>query len=214
MPNDSMIERGSSKTLLLFYFKVVVETEKELMEFMHGERNAIRGDLVISRERTDTSEYYYVSSPENDEFRPILKGWAKKIRVPKTEPMATIEEVSVAEAAVKSSRHSTGGKRPYVMVMQDKEAIVNKLSINAFGMLMKLVCFGYVEWGTGKVINRRTKKSLTAKMICEKLGLKIAEGKPLLAELTDSKALRYDRSQKAYFIDRTLAKKGGDQSED
>ncbi len=187
--------------------------EKELLEFMQGERNAVRGDFILSRERTATSEYCYVSAPQDsEEFKPILKGWAKKVK-PKREPIATTKKVPIADTPEKT-RHTTGGKRPYVMLMQDNDTIIGKLSIGASGVLMKLICGGYIEWGTGRVMDRRSKKPMTAKMISEKLGLKVADGKILLAELTTSKALRYDKKKRAYFIDRRLAKKGGGQSED
>ena len=187
--------------------------EKELFEFMQGERNAVRGDFILSRERTATSEYCYVSAPQdNEEFKPILKGWAKKIK-PKREPIATVKKVPIADTPEKT-RHTTGGKRPYVMLMQDRNAFIDKLSIGASGVLMKLICGGYIEWGTGKIIDRRTKKIMTVKMTSERLGLKLADGKSMLAELTANKLLRYDRKERAYFIDRNLAKKGGGQDED
>jgi hypothetical protein len=187
---------------------------RDLSEFIHGERNVVRGDLIISRESTATSEYYYVSSPQDkEEFKPILKGWAKKIRpTQKSLPIADIERIPISEALPRPKH--TGGKRPYVMIMQDKEFLINQLSINASGALMKLTCGGCVEWGTGKVIDKRSKKPMTVKMICEKLGLKTAEGKIILSELTANKILMYDRKQKAYFVDRDFAKKGDGQNED
>lgn len=185
--------------------------KQELFEFLHGERNAIRGDLIIGRERTATSEYYYVSSPEEDNCIPILKGWAKKIK-PKLEPLVTIKEVGLDDAP-KQTRHTTGGKPGYVMLMQYKSAVMDKLSIVALGVLTKLIYSGCVEWGTGRLVNKRSKKPLDFKAIALKIGLKTAETKGIIAELTANKVLSYNRSQKAYFLDRSLIKKGGGQNE-
>lgn len=187
--------------------------KQELFEFLHGERNVIRGDLILSRERTATSEYYYVTSPQdNDKYVPILQGFAKKIK-PKLEPLAIMTEVHKEDKPEKT-RHTTGGKPGYVMLMQDRADVMKKLSIPALGALMKLIYSGCVEWGTGRVIDKRNKKPLAFKAITTKIELKTAESKNVIAELTAHKVLRYDKSQKAYFIDRNLIKRGGGQGED
>ena len=183
--------------------------QRELFEFLQGERNAVRGDLIISRECAGNSEYYYVSLPQDeDACRPILKGWAKKIRPPKNAiPIATMEEVPVSKA-LKKPKH-TGGKRSYVMLMQDKESVLHELSIQSAGALMKLLCSGCVEWGTCRIKRKRGKKAMTANEIYKEIGLTAAEGKAVFAELRLKGILTYDNKKKAYFISRDFIKKGG-----
>jgi len=194
---------------LLLLEKAVVKLKRETAEYLLGERDAIREEVILSRIRKGNSEYVRVSLPDMKE--PIYDLWTKRPSKIKKEPVATIEELPTSD--IPKPRHTGGGKRPYVMLMQDRDAI-GKLSIMASGVLMKLISVGCVEWGTGKVIDKRSKKALTVKMISEKLGLKLVEGKPILSELTTNKVLRYDKSQRAYFLDRNLAMKGSGQSED
>jgi hypothetical protein len=174
-------------------------------EFLRGERNAVRGDFIISREQTKNSSFCFVSMPQEEESVQILAGWAKKVK-PESEILATVQEVSTAEP--KPKKH-TGGKRPYVLLFQDNIDAVKDLSLNASGFLLKVIASGCVEWHTGKVIKKRSKKAMTQKMICAEFGLKSVECKAILKELTEKKIIAYDNSEKAYFINRNFAAKGG-----
>lgn len=181
------------------------ETTIQVGEFLRGERNAVRGDFIISREQTKKSSFCFVSMASQDEPKHILAGWAKPI---KPEPLATIRKVGVEEQEVKTKKH-TGGKRPYIMLMQDKAAVVKELSLGASGLMFKIIASGCIEWHTGRIIKKRSKKPMTFAMICSEFGLKSAEGKDILRELGDSGIVNYDNSKKAYFLDRTFASKGG-----
>lgn len=183
--------------------------QKELLEFLHGERNAVRGDLVLGRERAGNSEYYYVSAPQHDdECKPILKGWAKKVK----RDVVALERDGQFSVEVKKPKH-TGGKRPFIMLMQDRGEVIEKLSLSASGFLFQLFCGGYVEWHSGRVIDRRNKKPLTVKMICDKFKIKQADMQAILRELGESGIMKYDRKNRAYFINCDIAKKGGAGSE-
>jgi len=183
---------------------------KETIEFIHGERNAARDEFVISREKCGNSEYVCVSLPNE---RPLYKGWAKRIKQ-KIE-LVPNEELATIETIVEGNKPKhIGGRRPYIMVMQDKSKVIDQLSMGASGLLFKLFCGGYVEWGTGRVIDKRSKKAMTVKRMCEKLDMPLSDARALLKELAGNQIVTYDRSKKAYFVDRSIAKKGGGRDED
>ena len=180
--------------------------KKETLEYFHGERNAMREEVIISRERSGKSEYVCVAFPNEE---PFYKGWAKPIKRKET----ITEGIATIETQTPIPKH-TGGKRPYIMVMQDKSKVIDQLSMGASGLLFKFFCGGYVEWGTGRVIDKRSKKAMTVKRMCEKLDMSLSDAKVFLKELATSEIVTYNRSKKAYFIDRSIAKKGGSHSED
>lgn len=181
--------------------------EKELLEYIHGERNAVRAELVLSREKTKTrkAEYVCVSIPGTEQSIPLYIGWAKKL--PRN--IDSLVTITTTDTEVKSGRHTTGGKRPYIMLMQDKIHIVKDLSVEASGLLLKLFCSGYVEWGTGRVIQKRPIKAMTIKKMSDKFGIPIFKIKTLIKELRENGVISYDKTKRAYFIDREFAKKGG-----
>lgn len=182
--------------------------KKETLEYLRGERNATRDEFILSRERTGSAEYVYVSLPCNTE--PIYKLWTKK---PKRvcRQLGVIQTVSAAPNGDGNARRAkhTGGKRPYAMVMQDMADVIRDISIDSCGLLMKIVCCGCIEWHTGRVIDKRSKKPMTMRMMASEFGIGIVKAKSMLAELTHKKVFRYDRSQRAYFVERSLVKKGG-----
>ena len=184
--------------------------KKEVVEFLQGERNAVRGDFIISRERIATSSYCCVSVPQEDAPEPILSGWAKRVRK-KYGSLVTVSEIEQAEE--KTPKH-TGGKRPYVMLMQDNSDVVKSLSLGANGALMMLIGTGCIDWGTGRIMCKRSKKSMTTQMISELLGTGRTKTKQIMAELTKKEVVRYEKKGKAYFMDRRFAKKGSGQDAD
>lgn len=180
-----------------------------MLEYLHGERNAVRTELVLSREKGKKAEYVCVSIPGVEQSIPIYKGWARPLKRKYQE----IASITTVEGETKKPKH-TGGKRPYIMVMQDKTDITDNLSVNASGLLFKLFCGGYVEWHTGRVIERRSKKAMTVSKMQKKFDVKNIELKAILKELSEKHVMTYNKSKRAYFIDRSIAKKGGGQNED
>lgn len=189
--------------------------KKETREYLQGERNAVKDEFIVSRERCGSSEYVCISLPQNEE--PIYKGWAKRIKVKansmsQEEALVTVNVGVETPVVVKTPRH-TGGKRPYIMLMQDREDIVKGLSLDASGLFLKIMFGGYVEWHTGKVICRRTKEPMTKDKIGKTFGIGKVRIKALLGELTAKDVLHYDKKERSYFVDRRLAKKGSGQDE-
>lgn len=179
--------------------------KKETQEYILGERNATRDEFILSREKVRGSEYISLSLPDKEE--PIYKLWTRKKRTYKKPSQA------VGEIEVKQPKH-TGGKRPYIMLMQDQRDTINKLSNHAAGLMMKLLAGGFVEWDTGRLIDRRSKKPLTISMVRARYKLDTTKTKTLIKELTENKVIKYDRKQRSYFFNANFAKKGVGSSED
>lgn len=173
--------------------------KKETQEYLMGERNAIRDEFILSRERKGRNEYISLSLPDRSE--PVYKLWTKKNINKK--PVKAVGEI----IETKQPKH-TGGKRPYVMLMQDQQDILNKLSMDAAGLLLKIMGGGFIEWDTGRIIDRRSKKPLTISMVRARYKLNTTKTKALIKELTENKVIKYDRKQRSYFFNANFAKKG------
>ena len=178
--------------------------KKETQEYLVGERNATRDEFILSREKVRGSEYISLSLPDRNE--PIYKLWTRK-KIYKKPSQA------VGEIEVKQPKH-TGGKRPYIMLMQDQRDTINKLSNQAAGLMMKLLAGGFIEWDTGRIIDRRSKKPLTISMIRSRYKLDTTKTKGLIKELTENKVIKYDRKQRSYFFNADFARKGAGRNAD
>lgn len=100
------------------------------------------------------------------------------------------------------------------MLMQDQDDAINQLSLDAAGLVFKLLAGGFVEWNTGRIIDRRTKKPLTIKMIHTRYKLGVSRTKKLMKELTEAKIIKYDRKKRSYFFNTKLARKGAGSNAD
>lgn len=174
--------------------------KKETLEYLRGERNAVKDEFIISREKTDTAELLHISHPDIEE--PLYQLWhttkCKKVVSCKGEIGEPVKP-----------KH-TGGKKPYVVLVQEVGQVEDAaLSIEASALLWKLIRGGHVEWHTSRLIRKRDKAALTKAMMQEMLKVGAVKIKRALSELTAKKILTYDRSARAYFIDRKLVKKGG-----
>lgn len=174
--------------------------KKETLEYLRGERNAVKDEFIISREKTDTAELLHISHPGIEE--PLYQLWhttkCKKVVSCKGEIGESVKP-----------KH-TGGKKPYVILVQEVgQGEYSDLSIEASALLWKLIRGGHVEWHTSRLIRKRDKAALTKAMMQKMLKVGAVKIKRALSELTAKKVLTYDRSARAYFIDRKLVKKGG-----
>lgn len=102
---------------------------------------------------------------------------------------------------------NTGGKRPYVKLMQDVKGIED-ISLDAAGLLLKLICSGSIEWKTGKVISNRSKKPLRSNIIAKRMNISSNKYKHIIAELRDKGLIIYRRNERAYFISSDFIQKG------
>lgn len=171
--------------------------KKETAEYIAGERNATRDEFILSREKAGRAEYVCVSLPDNPD--PIYTLWTK--------PPGHKKAAKAPGEIIKAPKH-IGGKRPYIMLMQDQQDTLNKLSMEASGLLLKLLGGGFIAWDTGQIIDRRSKYPLTIAMIRTRYKLETAKTKALIKELTENEIIKYDRSQRSYFLCPNIAKKG------
>ncbi len=175
--------------------------KKETVEYLLGERNAVKDEFIISREKAGESELVVVSHPDVED--PIYRLWsrAKKHRHYKLKNHD-------ADVEPQGRPKTTGGKKPYIMLMQGQE-IIPALSFLAAGLLLKIFNGGHVEWHTGRVVYGRKKESMTQGVMAKCFDTGKAKIKVIIAELVEKKVMRYDRKKRAYFVSRTIAKKGG-----
>jgi hypothetical protein len=182
---------------------VILRVKKETEEYIRGERNATRDEFILSREKAGNAERIYISVIGNDDqdIVRIYETWAKKCRrIPVSNP-------DIADIPQKSpTPKHTGGKRPYIMVMQDRS--IDDISIEARGFLFTVFCKNNIEWHTGRLINRRSKKPLTIAAIAKEFNLKSDCLRKILRELKKAGILSYNNRAKAYFINQDFAKKG------
>jgi len=171
--------------------------KKETQEYILGIRNATRDEFILSRESAGNAEYVVLCLPDMEE--PIYALWTKKPK--KRKGSARTGEI------VNKPKH-TGGKRPYIMLMQDNKDIVDKIPLEAAGMLLKLLAGGFIEWDTGRIIDRRTKKPMTRENIKNRYRLSPKDTKTIFKALTDSNIIKHDQKERAYFFNAQFAKKG------
>lgn len=182
---------------LFFIFEVVIQgLKRELAEYIRGERNAVKDEFVLSREiRNGETELIHVTIPEEE--KPLYTVHRAIGKIPKT------------NADGEKIKRRSGGKRPYVLIMQPTKNPLRDLSIEALGFLMKLIYFKNIENGTGRLIYGRPKRAMTINDMVQKLGIggktKI---KGLVAELSDAEVLKYEKKERAYYLSRFYVKKG------
>lgn len=168
-----------------------------MIDFLSGVKNAVKGDgLILSRERIGTAgEFIHVSTPDREE--PLYRLWNKK------------KQTKAPQKASDPIPKHTGGKAPYIMLMEGADEVISKLSVEAAGILLKLLYGGHVEWHTGRVIVKHNKKSMTLIELARYFK-PIGKNKlrKILAELASMEAMEYNPSSHAYFISRKIARKG------
>jgi hypothetical protein len=196
--------------LALGILEVVFIVKKELLEYLTGRRNAVKDEFILSREKSGQSELLYVSHAEMKD--PLYALWSgpkskkKRYRQVEGEPQP---DAIIKYEEVKPKH--TGGKQPYVMLMEGKSKDINDLSMGASGLLLKLFYGGHIEWNTGRIIRKCDKKSMTLPMFVEQFNAGEREMKRAVVELSANGVMTYNRSKRSYFVSRNLAKKGGRQ---
>jgi hypothetical protein len=178
--------------------------DKELIEFLNGDRNFYVGELNIGREKTSKTEFIVVGSPSFD--KPLysffntekLKKLKEKYSVKQTENGFVIE---------KRNQKGTGGKPAYVSVILNEFGKTRrKLSFESIGFLMGLVeC---IEWNTGRIIRNHDGVPMTMKMICSYLDIGQVKFKKLMSELSENNVINFNHKKKAYFVNQNILRKG------
>lgn len=168
--------------------------DANLYQYLNYETNVVKAEVIISREKTSRGQEYIHISIDEDEMYTF---WHNPDKVKS-----------------KSERRTGGGKKSYIMLMIEHIGEV-QLQIDEdispiLGDAVRLA--NNIEWGTGKLINKRTKKPLKYDDVrkiyscsCEKLNNKISKMKGI-------NLLRH--TSEGYFISTDFIKKGGSRCED
>lgn len=107
----------------------------------------------------------------------------------------------------KPPKHS-GGKKPYIMLMVDEiEKLRSQGVTNVEELIGYLVCLGkYIEWNTGRLILKRSKKPLRYKDLRETFPCGNKKLNKILAELEDHDLLF--KAQDGYSVSGRFIRKG------
>jgi hypothetical protein len=174
--------------------------KRELVEYINGERNAVKDEFILSREKNGSSELVFVNIPDIE--KPMYALWNSRKQA-KRHKVKTQSDTEVKIETVIPK--GTGGEPAYAMIILN-EIEKLKISIEASGLLLKL--FSCLEWNTGRLIRKRDNVSLTVDMVMEQFDLGKRKTKTLLAELNKCGATRYDPKTKAYYLNGNIVKKG------
>lgn len=160
----------------------------EILKFLNGETNAVKADVIISRERAPTGMQYITISGENGTLYSFWHNPQKKARD-------------------KPPKH-TGGKKPYIILMVDEiEKLRSEGVPNIEGMIGFIVCLGkHIEWNTGKLIQSRNKKPLQYKDLQAMFNYGNRKLNRVLTELKEHDLLF--NTKEGYFISTRFIKKG------
>lgn len=99
----------------------------------------------------------------------------------------------------------TGGKPPFIKLMLKEISENPKLSIEAAGLVLKMG--NNIQWGDNLLIDKRSKKALTALEIGEVARLKRNKTLSIIKELREADLLIKDKQ--GYKISSCLVQKGG-----
>lgn len=163
--------------------------DKEYSRFIRGETNVliIGEGFVLTRDRMPKRDIdYYVLKREDI----IITEWYGNL----------------GERYTK--KKSSGGRKPYVMLMTEKLNSLmqgGKVTVEQIGYLTMLS--SYIEWNTGRLIHKRSKKSITQSDICEMFNISEKTWNRRLRELQDNNLMSF--KEDGYFISAELFKKGG-----
>lgn len=169
--------------------------EKDLIRLLNGETNVARFDGLIKREvMPNGTVHFWVTNYDGEEV--VL---CEEYRKP-------------GGKRNKGSPKHSGGKKPYVMLMTDEIEAIKKQGVKnteeLVGFLASLS--KYVEWNTGKLIQKRSQKPLQYKDLREIFPYGNKKLNRILSDLKDNDLL-YGTAE-GYFISSRIIKKGKNKS--
>lgn len=160
--------------------------DKNLLAFLNKEINVIKTEVIISREPTSKgTELIHFSVGE----RELYQVWKNS-------------------NDNNAKQKSTGGKKPYIMLMIQE---VSKLAGSGIDNIEEVVGFlillaENIEWNTGRVINKRSKKSFKYIDLQNKYSGSKYKFERIMKILKDNNLLIH--TSEGYFISRRFIKKG------
>lgn len=163
--------------------------EKNILDFINGTTKAVKAEFVFTREDTDKGMQHITVKVGETE---LYDFWVnpKKPRGERPPP-----------------KH-TGGKKPYIMLMVEEIKKLKEQRIDNIGDIVG--CFvllaDNIEWGTGRLIHKRNKKSLKYKDLLENLPYGNNKLSKIISKLKEHDLL--SNNSEGYFISTKLFKKG------
>jgi hypothetical protein len=163
--------------------------DKQWLDFIEGRINAVKVETIISREQTKQgTELIHITIDNSD----LYQFWhnPNKTKVRDSPP-----------------KH-TGGKKPYVMLMIEQIETLRKKNISNIEELIGfMACLaGNVQWHTGKLIHKRSKKQLMYADLLKLFSCGKRKLDRILKDLQVNDLMTH--SQEGYFVSRELIKKG------
>lgn len=162
-------------------------TKSNMADYINGTKNTVKEEMIISREKCDrtNNEFVYVQPLSMDE--PLYMFWYKR-----------------GHGSAKPKH--TGGKKPYVMLMIDEliRLIDSGISAEHLGSMIRLT--PYIEWGTGRLLYGREKRSMRVKDMMKVLGKKERTTFNIISRFKKHGLLSYKDG--SYFISRSFIKRG------
>jgi len=171
--------------------------DDELRLYLFGNHNAAITTVVLLREpASDGMEHITIKTADGENT--LYEFWHNSNKVAKQN---------------KGPPRHTGGKSPYVKLMTEEIRRMQKEGLNGreecLGVLLYLS--DNIEWGTGRLINKRSKKPLQRADLSKVLGYSNEKLNRIIKNLKDNDLLAY--SPEGYFISSRLIQKGTNKKE-
>lgn len=169
-----------------------LEIEKNLIRFLNREINVVRVSYIITRVQTFSNGVdHIVARPEGSSFFFEFEKYYNSTQQQKND----------------HPKH-TGGKKPYIMLMIEEVEDLRKKGVkNVEELIGYLVCLGrYVEWSTGRLVKKRSKKPLQYKDLKEIFPCGNKKLNRVLSDLKEHDLLY--STQEGYFVSNRIIKKG------
>lgn len=188
------------------------DMDKEFLKFILGETNYYKGEVSISRDplKGKGSDFYYLEQEGKvalSFWGAVEKGKGKKLK----ESPLDQEQEEVTNAREPPPKKSMGGKAPYVMLMTAKMSEMvreGKATAEQIGnMAMLSPC---IEWGTGRLVKKRSKKSMSSADISKHLGVSERTWQRYFDKFKEAGLM--SRGGDSYYISTDLFKKGGEKN--
>lgn len=162
--------------------------KSDFLKYLSGEKNAVRDEFILSREKSNGNELVVVSHPEINE--PVYSFW----------------RAGGKEKNSNQNPKHTGGKKPYAMVMLNElVSVLGKgVPIELIGYLVALA--PYAEWGTGRLMCGRKKRKMQVADIEKVFRKSRRTTLNTLSTLKKHGLLSY--TEEGYFISGFLVRKG------
>lgn len=172
-----------------------IKLDKEIAKFIDMETNAFQGTFIVSREKTPNGYERIIYKIIGGVYDGMLfdAHWRKIGEPP------TLEE---------KKPKSTGGKKPYLMLMVDEIKELKKSGVkNVEELIGYVVCLGeFIEWNTGRLIHKRSKKPIQYKDLLEIYSCSKPKLNKMINLMKEHDLLYY--TDEGYFISQKYIKKG------